>query len=242
MENGKEIDCGEMIPAENRGSVNSNLIALAIEKGASVEAIKELQLMQERWEDRKAKQAFAADFVEMKSELPKVLRNKLNGQTKSKYAPLEDINTQVDPVLKKFGFATKTRVEKQDADTVTVVAELWHRNGHTETTTVVMPIDDKGMNGTPNKTKIHGISSTITYAKRIGICALLNISTGDDQDGNLPGDQKNLVEEKTVAEMKQLLEDKWERLTGEEQNGVNRVIKNKEVKSYAKTLNFLRNK
>jgi hypothetical protein len=51
-----------------------------------------------------------------------------------------------------------------------------------------MPIDDKGPGGTKNKTTGQGIASTMTSTKRIGFCALLNISTGDDKDLNVEGD------------------------------------------------------
>jgi len=135
---------------------------------------------------RQSAKAFAADYVLMKAELPLVIKDKYNGQTKSKYAALESINTQIDPVLQKYGFAISTPIKAQTTTHVTVQAILRHRDGHSETTEITLPIDDKGMNGTVNKTMVHGISSSIQYGKRITVCALLNISTGDDNDGNKP--------------------------------------------------------
>lgn len=273
------------------------LIAMAIEKGAGIDAIKELQLMQERWEDRRAKQAFSKDFVEMKGKLPRVARTKLNGQTKSRYAPLEDINSDVDPILRAHGFGTSTKILKQTADIITVAAELWHTGGHVEQTTIDVPVDDKGMQGNANKTRIQGIASSITYARRYAICALLNISTGDDSDGNQerrkvdPAQSKRLLEEaktvvtkiKTSTEIEQsinsiinsyvdkglgideerelrifmderrvvlkdynelvsLFNEKRELLTPEEIEGVERVIKFGEVKSFKKVIAVLNKK
>lgn len=129
-------------------------------------------------------ESFSRDYVQMKAELPLVIKDKPNAQTKSKYAALESVNMQIDPVLKKYGFATSTPVKSQSETHVTVEAILRHRSGHFEKTEITLPIDNKGMQGTVNKTLVHGIASSITYAKRVAICALLNISTGDDKDGN----------------------------------------------------------
>lgn len=133
---------------------------------------------------RRSSESFARDYVEMKAELPLVIKDKDNSQTKSKYAALESVNMQIDPILKKHGFATRTPVKSQTDTHITVEAILLHKDGHSEKMELTLPIDNKGMAGTVNKTIVHGISSSITYAKRVAICALLNISTGDDNDGN----------------------------------------------------------
>ncbi len=146
--------------------------------------IEKMMDLHERMLNRNAKSAFAADYVRMKPHLPKVLRTKNNTQTKSKYAPLENINQAVDPILEQYGFGTSTKILSQTDDSVTVRVELWHKDGHIEETTITMPLDKSGIQGTVNKTGPHATSSSVTYAKRVAICALLNISTGDDKDGN----------------------------------------------------------
>lgn len=161
---------------------------LASDPNFDVVKLEKLMDLNERMLNRSAKEAFAADFVRMKPLLPKILRTKENTQTKSKYAPLEDINTIIDPILAEHGFGTSTKIIGQTDNTVTVRAELWHKGGHTEETTITLPLDDRGIAGTVNKTKPHAISSSVTYNKRIAICALLNISTGDDRDGNQPSE------------------------------------------------------
>lgn len=162
--------------------------------------LEKLMALQERVLDRDAKAAFAADFIRMKPDLPRVVRMKKNTQTDSKYAPLEDINGQIDPVLASHGFGTSTKIMSQTADSVTVRAELWHRDGHIEETTVTMPLDNMGAKGTVNKTMPHATASSITYAKRVAICALLQISTGDDKDGSRPtNDEEPLANEVAVA-------------------------------------------
>ena len=100
------------------------------------------------------------------------------------YAPLEEINMAVGPILAEYGFGISSKVIHQDETSVRVRAELWHRGGHIETNELTMPLDDCGIAGKVNKTKPHALSSSIMYARRNAEAALLNISTGDDKDGN----------------------------------------------------------
>lgn len=131
-----------------------------------------------------AKRLFNAAFVKMKPKLPLVLRTKRNTHTNSNYAPLEEVNKTIDPILAQFGFGTSAVVIDQNKEDVTMELSVIHEGGHSMTMRLTMPIDDKGPNGSKNKTTGQGISSTMTTAKRVGFCAMLNISTGDDRDGN----------------------------------------------------------
>lgn len=131
-----------------------------------------------------ARQKFAADFVPMSAELPLVIKNKKNAQTHSTYAELADINQEIRPILGKYGFSISTDITKQTKESVTVVATLSHKDGHEKFTEITLPLDGAGFKGNANKTDIQAIASSISYAKRIAICARLNISTGDDKDGN----------------------------------------------------------
>ena len=131
---------------------------------------------------KQAQMAFDAAHANMQGELPTVLRGKTNSHTRSKYSALEDINQAVQPVLKRHGFSVAFKLA-QNEKTVTVTAELKHRDGHRESTAVTLPLDNGGLKGNTNKTDVQAIGSTITYARRYALCALLNISTGDN-DGN----------------------------------------------------------
>jgi hypothetical protein len=169
------------------GATVMSLISKAVSDPAfDVVKLEKLMDLQERILNRNAKAEFAADFVKMQPRLPKVIRRKKNDQTNSMYAPLEDINMAVGPVLAEFGFGISSKVIRQDDAGVTVRAELWHRGGHIETNELTMPHDDTGIKGTVNKTKPHALASAIMYARRGAEAALLNISTGEDRDGNKP--------------------------------------------------------
>lgn len=127
---------------------------------------------------------FNRSFAEMQSQLPKVSTKHKNQQTNSKYAKIEDINEAVLPVLNQYGFGISFKILSQEKDGVTVRAVLAHSGGHKESTDLYMPYDKSGAQGKINKTDIHATGSTITYAKRYAMCMLLDISTGDDNDGN----------------------------------------------------------
>ncbi len=139
--------------------------------------------LQERILNRNASQAFTADLAAMQAELPLVGKAG-EGHNKAKYAKLEDINEAIRPTLQKYGFAVTFRTTQTEKN-LTVTAILSHRQGHRETTDLMLPLDASG-----SKNAVQAIGSTISYGKRYALCALLNISTGDDTDGNLPKPEK----------------------------------------------------
>ena len=179
-----QITISEQKPQSNTDAMLIMIERIASSPDADISKMERLMEMRDKELARVARQDFSADYVLMKPKLPIIIKTKNNQQTKSKYAALEDINKIIDPILAEYNFSTSTRVISQSKESVTVEAVLWHKSGHTETTQVEMPLDKAGIQGTVNKTGVHALSSSITYAKRVAICALLNISTGDDLDGN----------------------------------------------------------
>jgi hypothetical protein len=162
------------------------MLSDAVAAGRDVATLEKLMDLNERVLDRNARNAYFADFVRMKPHLKKIENKHNNSQTNSRYAKLEDINKEIDPVLEQYGFATSTKIVKQTESGVTVRAELLHREGHREDTEIEMPLDKTGIAGKVKKTDPHALTSSVKYARRVAICALLNISTGDgaDRDGN----------------------------------------------------------
>jgi len=140
-------------------------------------------------QDRKAARLFMADFASMQGELPRVVATRRNAQTQSDYAAIEDINKIVTPKLAGYGFGLLFKTKEQTDKDVTMEVTLTHGSGHTESTSIKMPLDDVGLAGKTNKTKVHGTGSAITYARRVALCSILNISIGgEDKDGNAPSD------------------------------------------------------
>lgn len=158
---------------------------------ADMDKLDKMLDMQERILNRNAKQSFTADLAAMQAELPLVSKAG-EGHNKSKYAKLEDINEAIRPTLQKYGFAVTFRVKQSDKS-ATITAILSHKLGHSEETDLVLPLDTSG-----SKNAVQAVGSTVSYGKRYALCALLNISTGDDTDGNAANNQPE--ESKTVSE------------------------------------------
>jgi len=155
---------------------------------------------------RQAKHAFNVDYVPMSNKLPLISKAHFNSFTTSKYAKLEDINEAIKPILVEYNFAITCDIIEQTDKNITVNAVLIHKDGHEKTLTFKATIDNIGMKGEKNKTDLHGMASAITYAKRIAICTLLNISTGDDKDGNINNAPRYISADEVAEIEKQVLE------------------------------------
>lgn len=151
---------------------------VALTPGGDLAKLEKLMDLQERILNREEEKAFYADLAAMQPELPRVIKSK-DGHN-SKYAPLEDINDAIRPAMQKYGFAVIFNIEQKDKS-VDITTTLAHKLGHTKSLTIPLALDTSG-----SKNAVQAVGSTISYGKRYGICAILNISTGDDVDGKLP--------------------------------------------------------
>jgi hypothetical protein len=175
----------------------------AANPAVDVEKLERLLNMQERILSRQAEIAFNSAFAEMQAAMPEITERgeiKVNGVVRSKYAKFEDVNEAVKPILKSHGFAVtfKTRTEK---DSVTVTGILMHREGHRETTDMMLEADTSG-----SKNGVQSIGSSVSYAKRYVLNALLNITTRGEDDNGTRG-AKEYVTEKQVADLRALADE-----------------------------------
>jgi len=168
---------------EQKEKMPSEIIQLAIDKGADLDKLEKLLILRRMDMADKARQIFNASFVIAQNNIDKVVKTKLNPQTHSKYAPLEDIIKQSKPVYTKEGFAIIFyEGETSKNDHIRICADVLHREGHKETYYYDIPMDGVGIKGNANMTKIHGKSSSTSYARRYLMCMIWNIPTGDDND------------------------------------------------------------
>jgi len=160
-------------------AIMSVIERVAMSPDADISKLEKMLEMQERVLDRNAKQAFTSDLSEMQQHLPRIIEHG-KGHNQAKYALLEDINDKIRPVLHQYGFAITFRV-KHENNLVWITTVLSHRMGHSEETSIPLALDTTG-----SKNAVQAVGSSISYGKRYGICAMLNISTGDDVDGGEP--------------------------------------------------------
>lgn len=167
------------------------IYAQAIDKGLSVEQLAGLLDLHERIEAKKAEAAYAAAMAAAQAEMPTIVCDAYNQQTKSKYAKLELIVKRIKPVYTKHGFSLEFGEGKADREghcrTTCIVG---HAAGHSKPFYLDLPLDGVGIKGNSNMTAIHGRLSSDTYAQSRLLKKIFNLTIQDDptdDDGNAGG-------------------------------------------------------
>jgi hypothetical protein len=149
-----------------------------------VDKMAKIQDMSERYDAGLAKKAFFAAMSEVQSEVEGVIKTKKNAQTNSMYASLDGVIEMAKPIYTKHGFSVIFSEGKADTDgEIRILADVLHKDGHERPYHYDLAVDDKGIKGSINKTKIHGKASSISYGRRYLMCMIWNIPTSDN-DGN----------------------------------------------------------
>lgn len=157
----------------------------------NVEKLERLFALHERMLTRNAELQFNTAMRACQEEMPKILRNKDNTQTSSKYADLERVNEIIVPVYTKHGFSLSFGT----ADTalpghIRITCLVSHVDGHSRPYFSDMPLDLAGIKGNQNKTPTHAHGSTMSYGRRYLTLLIFNITlTNEDKDGNRASDK-----------------------------------------------------
>lgn len=175
------------------------------EKGiteASVAVMTQLVALKERMDAKEAEREFAAAFVALQGEMPKVTAMKAvknnDGSLRYTFAPYEDIMRQVQPSLVSHGF-TVTFDNKIDDARVTILCTLMHTSGHSRSNSFTARIGK----GPPGSSESQADGSANTYAKRFALCNALNIVIEKDDDARAVGGAPLLPA--TMKELKERL-------------------------------------
>lgn len=190
-----------------------SLLQHAIDRDVDVERLSKLMDLQTKWEENEARKAFMKAMSECQSEMPRVVKNRDNKQTNSRYADLEVVNSTVMPVATKHGlsisfsegseFVGDKQIPMRPNHYRTVMI-LRHRDGYSETHFYDLPTDEVGIAGKVNKTPLHGKASSTSYAERYLLCQVFSITiAGEDTDGNLPGETLNEEQCETLRRMEE---------------------------------------
>ena len=162
-----------------------------------------LQMQRELIAERR-KEAFQTAFVAMALELPQITREGVVDLVKEgkrygsyKFAPYEDIDEAIRPILNKHGFALNYYEPPDNGANgkVTVRGVLMHIDGHSVESEKSGPPDTG-----PGRNSLQAIGSTTTYLKRYLCEELCNIvRRGADDDGK--GADRRVI---TPAQIKEL--------------------------------------
>ena len=171
--------------ASSDGEANAFLLMIervARDSSVDIERLERLLDMQERIVTRNAKVAYIDSLSRMQPELPEIEERGAiktsGGGVQSKYALWEDINKVIKPILRDHGFSLTFKVSSEDK-MINVTGILSHNQGHSEETTISLPVDNSG-----SKNSVQSVGSSTSYGQRYTAKLLLNItSRGADDDG-----------------------------------------------------------
>lgn len=163
----------------------NGLFAEAVKQGSAMEVIKELRAMESEFHSRTAKAKFDAAMSGFQSECPIILKEKgvpdRSGKAAFFFAPLEVIEVQIRPLLRKHGFS-------HTFDTDTSSAQGWviakcivkHQGGHSETSTAKFPLGTK----TQIMSDTQQFAAALTFANRRALQNAYGlVLAGQDLDG-----------------------------------------------------------
>lgn len=183
-------------PSQDSASLMDAIGRAASDPNTDVEKMERLMGLYERMQDRQAKQAFNEAMAAAKQEMPYVVRDARNDQTKSTYARLETISDAVDPVIAKHGFSLSFGTDDCPIEAhYRITCDVAHEGGHEKRYHADVPADMTGMKGNQNKTATHGYGSTLSYGRRYLKVLIFDIKIkGEDDDGQAGG-TKTITEE-----------------------------------------------
>lgn len=190
----------EMTPME--------MVGRALEKGVSPDILKQMMDLRDREEARNAERAFNAAMVAAQADMPQVVRDADNDQTRSRYARYETISEAIQPIIAKHGFACMFSEGKADQPNhIRTLCDVVHSGGHTKQFYADIPFDNVGMKGNANKTATHAYGSTKSYGKRYLKCEIFDVAVkNQDDDGQAAGDDGAMITDEQAAALRALIE------------------------------------
>lgn len=201
-------------PVDSSAALIAMIDRMVKDTSIDPERVERFFAMYERAQSQSAKMAYLTALAEMQPELPVInkagsidRKAKDESGTKqsakpTKYAKWEDVVEQISQVLAKHGFSLSFRVAQPTPDRVVVTAVLGHAAGHSEDTSISLPMDATGA-----KNNVQGWGSSVSYGKRYTAFALLNIvARGEDDDGVAAGSvAPSPVTEQELSEFRKAL-------------------------------------
>jgi len=225
---GKEMVVQVTTPAQ--------LISQGIEKGLDVEQLGKLMDLQERWEAKEAKKAFAVAMSQFQANKPDLLRQSGVSHDQGKtnkffFAPLDKIQKAVDPILSQFGLSYSWK-QSGEGDKIKITCLVSHIDGHSEETFLEGEHDSSG-----SKNKIQAIGSAVSYLKRYTLMNAFGLSTGDDDGAST---QMN-ADEIDALMLEKLIKLKSEKKIEDKATAdrLDQIIEKKESSSYKKAIKIL---
>jgi len=160
-----------------------DLIAVAAQKGASIETLERLMSLRERIKQEQDEQLLREALAEFQGKCPVIKKNRIvlnkDNTIRYRYATLDEIVKVAAPILSECGLSVHIDTEIAEK-MLTAVVTVWHVNGACTKSRFTVPIDVNSY-----MTDAQKWASALTYAKRYAYCNALGILTGDEDDDNV---------------------------------------------------------
>lgn len=166
-----------------------------------VSMLERIVALKERTDEQSRKNAYAAAMAALQAELPQIdKRGRImkDGNVRSTYARIEDLDAQVRPYLAKHGFCFSYDTKPADkANEIRIIGTMTHCEGHSETRQIDMPIETGAMSEQQKR------GSTLSHGIRAILRMHLNLvmrNEDDDAAGN-----PELITAKDLSAIKDLI-------------------------------------
>lgn len=168
-----------------------------------VEKMERLLAMHQTIVAEQRKVAYMAAMGRIAPKLPRINQHgriEVNGQLRSKYARLEDIDLAIRPILAEEGFSMDFDSAPIEGGKILVTCRLSHCEGHSETKQIPLPIDKTG-----SKNDTQAVVSTVSYGRKALVKMFFNlVEGGEDNDGQ--GSDEPISKDQ-VLDIRTLLQD-----------------------------------
>lgn len=166
----------------------TNLLAViasaASNKRVDVQKMRELLTMQREVERDQQEREFNIAMHAAQSKMPRIARDKQ--ADRFKYATLENVSRQIDPIAREHGFVLSYGNSKTATPgNIAIYVDVMHVGGCVRRyESPELKPDDRGLKGEPNKTSTQGSGASISYMRRyLKLMVFDVVIDGEDIDG-----------------------------------------------------------
>ena len=178
------------------------LLEKAISSGMDPDKLGKLMDLCDRWKAGQAAERFAAAVAAFQAECPTVQKTRTSGgegKFSYKFADLSDVMKVAAPILARHGIMVSFGTKPANNGLAVEVTCRVRVGTHVEETVIEVPIPDMRVSDAQK------YGAAISYAKRYGVCAALNIVIADEDNDAASLDT---IGEKEISQIERLLVEK----------------------------------
>lgn len=197
------------VPAAPRSLMEAVMIA-STNPLVDTAKMKELLSIRADEERKIHEREFNRALFQAQADMRPVYAESWNDHTKSRWARYEAISRAIDPIIRKhslvltFGMGNSPMPDHYRVTCDVSLVGLTNDEGFTKGYFLDGPSDASGPKGGGTKSAVQGVTSTITYLRRVLKCLIFDVKVaGEDVDGNDPG---ATIDEVQAKELRQRIE------------------------------------